>query len=692
VQIGPKTLKNRFCQVPQCTHFGTDLAGSHAYHRGIKAEGGWALVNTEYCSIHPESDDYPRNYSRLWDDADVRNLSVMCDAVHEHDALAGVELWYGAAHAANLDTRTAARGVAQVAPYPGLPGTCYEVTIPEIRELQQFFVDAALRARQAGFDVMNVYGGHAESITGQFFSRFYNKRTDQYGGSFENRARFWRECIELVREAVGDSCAIAARHSVDDRGQPAIDRDDALQFIELVDDLVDFWDLVVGTGEAFQEDIGPSRTHPENHEADAVRRARAHTKKPIIGVGRFVSPDVMVEAIRSGQLDIIGAARPSIADPFLPRKIEEGRLGDIRECIGCNICVASTRIAARLTCTQNATAGEEYRRGWHPERFDRARNADKDVVVVGAGPAGLECARVLGERGMHRVHLLDRSSDLGGHLGWVSRLPGLGQWHRVVDYRKIQLEKLKNVEVILNAPLTKQEILEYGAEIVVLATGSHWAADGLNPSTQKAIPGAEAPRAHVLTPEQIMVDGAEVPGDQVVIYDTDGYYVAVGIAERLASQGKQVTIVTSLNSVAPFLEHTGEATFVYTRLYDLGVQLLPERTVTRVADDHVQLAHHYDSRGAVDVPTSAVVLVTQRNSDDALYRELTAEPERLKAEGIEGVYRTGDCLVPRYIRDSIFDGHRLAREIDSDNPMIPLPHIREHRVLTEDQRAPLETR
>jgi dimethylamine/trimethylamine dehydrogenase len=189
-----------------------------------------------------------------------------------------------------------------------------------------------------------------------------------------------------------------------------------------------------------------------------------------------------------------------------------------------------------------------------------------------------------------------------------------------------------------------------------------------------------------------MVDGAEVPGDQVVVYDTDGYYVAVGLAERLASQGKQVTIVTPLTSVAPFLEHTGEATFVYTRLYDLGVQLLPERTVTRVAEDHVRLAHHYDSRGAIDLPTSAVVLVTQRNSDDALYRELTAEPERLKGEGIEGVYRTGDCLVPRYIRDSIFDGHRLAREIDTENPMVPLPHIREHRVLTEDQRAPLGTR
>jgi dimethylamine/trimethylamine dehydrogenase len=599
-------------------------------------------------------------------------------------------LWYGSIHAANQDTRMAARGISQITSDADVACSCYEMSVAEIRELQGFFVDAAVRARDAGFDVINVYGGHAASITGQFLSRFYNKRTDEYGGSFENRARFWRECIELVREAVGDTCAIAVRHTMDGRGHPAIDREESLRFMELVDDLVDVWDLSVATGTNFYEDIGPSRTHAENHEADAISRARAHTSKPIIGVGRFVSPDVMVRAIRSGQLDIIGAARPSIADPFLPKKIEEGRLDDIRECIGCNVCVAGAgRLGVRLNCTQNATVGEEYRRGWHPERFDRARNADKDVLVVGAGPAGLECARVLGERGMHRVHLVDRGRELGGHLQWVSQLPGLGQWHRVIDYRKIQLGKLRNVEVILNTALTWEEVAEYGAELVVVATGSHWATDGVDPTTHEPIPGAEASLPYVFTPEQVMAAPADVPGNDVVVYDTDGYFMGVGIAERLASQGKRVALITPLATVAPYTEYTGEASFIYRKLYALGVQMLTDRTLTRVSGEGVQLEHHYDGVGEVDVAADATVLVTQRHSDDALYRQLIANPERLEAEGIDGVYRVGDCLVPRLIKDSIFDGHRLAREIDSDDPAQPLPYLREHRVLSADQRHAL---
>jgi dimethylamine/trimethylamine dehydrogenase len=680
--IGPKVLKNRFCQTPHCSHFGTDLPGSQAHMRAMKAEGGWALVNTEYCSVHPESDDYPHNFSRLWDDSDVRNLALMCDRVHEHDALAGVELWYGGPHGRNHDTRMAARGVSQINSDDYLLYGCYEMTKADIRELQDFYVTAAKRARSAGFDVINVYGGHTHSITVQFLSRFYNKRTDEYGGSFENRGRFWRECIELVREAVGDDLAIAVRLCLDGRGDAALEiDDDGLRFMELADELVDIWDLQVGTSTNWYEDSGPSRTHPENFQAEWVARARPHTRKPIIGVGRFVSPDVMVEAIRSGQLDVIGAARPSIADPFLPRKIEEGRLDDIRECIGCNICIGRVYgVGSRLNCTQNATVGEEYRRGWHPESFERAANADRDVLVVGAGPAGMECARVLGERGMRRVHLVDAGEEIGGHLRWVTRLPGLGQWGRVTDYRRIQLDKLRNVETIRKTRLTAQDVLEYGAELVVLATGSQWAADGLNPVTHAPIPGARPDRTDVLTPEDVM-GGAPVPGERAVVYDTDGYYLGATLAEKLAGEGHVVTLVTTFGQVAPYTHHTGESTLLYKRLYALGVEFVTDTDLLEIGDGDVVLDHHYDGAGPQTRPADAVVLVTQRISDVDLYRALTGEPERLAAEGIERVLRIGDCVVPRMIVDAVFDGHRLAREIDSEDPAVPLPFVREGRAI-----------
>ena len=176
----------------------------------------------------------------------------------------------------------------------------------------------------------------------------------------------------------------------------------------------------------------------------------------------------MVDAINSGKLDIIATCRPSISDPFLPQKIDEGRLDDIRECIGCNICISRWEIGGPpLICTQNATAGEEYRRGWHPEKFEPARNADNDVLVVGAGPAGMECAMILGKRGMRRVHLVEAEDDMGGIMRWIPQLPGLGEWARVVNYRKIQIDKLKNVEFVPKTTLDAEGIKSYGAEIVV---------------------------------------------------------------------------------------------------------------------------------------------------------------------------------------------------------------------------------
>src|SRR5205085_1820081 len=153
---------------------------------------------------------------------------------------------------------------------------------------------------------------------------------------------------------------------------------------------------------------------------------------------------------------------------------EEGRLDEIRECIGCNVCVSRVNARWHLICTQNATAGEEYKRGWHPERFSKALNADNDVLVVGAGPSGMECAIVLAKRGMRRVHLVEASNSVGGHINWVSTLPGMGEWRKIVDYRKIQLSKLRNVEVVLGLRLDAESIVDYGAELVVIANGARW--------------------------------------------------------------------------------------------------------------------------------------------------------------------------------------------------------------------------
>ncbi len=346
----------------------------------------------------------------------------------------------------------------------------------DIADLRRWHRNAVRRSLRAGYDIVYVYAGHALGGLHYFLSPRYNQRTDEYGGSAQQphaaAARDPRGHPGRGRAARARSPA--ASPSTSWSGPGGISRPEIEEVLGTLGELPDLWDFVMGS---WEDDSNTSRFGPEGEQEPYVAGLKKLTTKPVVGVGRFTSPDLMVRQVKSGILDLIGAARPSIADPFLPNKIRDGELHKIRECIGCNMCVSGDMTMSPIRCTQNPSMGEEWRRGWHPE-FIRARESDKRVLVVGAGPAGLEASRALGVRG-YDVTLMEASRDLGGRVAKESRLPGLAAWIRVLDYRAQALADMKNVEVFRQSPMTAEEIMEFGFEHVAVATGSTWRRDGV---------------------------------------------------------------------------------------------------------------------------------------------------------------------------------------------------------------------
>jgi dimethylamine/trimethylamine dehydrogenase len=658
VKIGPVVAKNRFYQVPHCNGMGYAKPRAHAAMRGVKAEGGWAVVSTEEVEIHPSSDVSPYIEGRLWDDRDVPALALMTDAIHKHGALAAIELVHAGMSASNLYSREVSIAPSPIAnPASYAPAQARGMTKTDIRSYRRWHRDAALRARRAGFNIIYVYAGHGLSLAMHFLQSRHNRRTDEYGGSLINRTRLLRELIEDAKDAVGADCAVALRFAVDElRGADGIAAEsEGREVVEMLAELPDLWDVNVSD---WPNDSKTSRFAAEGYQEDFVRFVKTVTTKPVVGVGRFTSPDTMVSQIRRGVLDMIGAARPSIADPYLPKKIESGDIDDIRECIGCNVCVTGDYTMTPIRCTQNPTMGEEWRKGWHPEAIP-PRSGSDSFLIVGAGPSGLECARLLGRRG-YTVHVAEASEELGGRVTRESRLPGLSAWARVRDYRLNQLNKLQNVEMLRGSRVTSSEILEFGAARVIIATGSHWRRDGIGRANSQPIRGFDAAHS-VFTPDDLL-DGMPVAGP-VVVFDDDHYYLGAVLAEKLRLDGLEVALVTPADRVSAWTVNTLEQHAIQRRVFALGVEIFVSRNIVEFDGSGAVLECTYSER-LTTVPARSVVTVTSRLPNDELARSLNESPAAISAAGIVSVTSIGDCFAPSTIAAAVYAGHRHAREFD----------------------------
>jgi len=656
LKIGPVTAKNRFFQVPHCNGMGHAMPLAHAAMREMKAEGGWAVVSTEECEIHPSGDLTPYVEARLWDDRDIPALALMCDKVHAHGALAALELTHNGPTASNLYSREVLIAPSHQPSKYGYPSQARAMTKHDIREYRRWHREAAIRGQRAGMDIIYVYAAHDLSLAMHFLQRRRNQRSDEYGGSLENRVRLLREVLEDTKEAVGDRCAVALRFATEELlGPGGVELAEAKEIVAMLAELPDLWDVNLA---AWYNDSIPSRFAAEGAQEPFIDFVKQTTSKPVVGVGRFTSPDTMVSQLKRGVLDMIGCARPSIADPFLPKKIEEGRVDDIRECIGCNICVSGDMTISPIRCTQNPTMGEEWRKGWHPERIAPKRSASR-VLVVGAGPAGLEAARALGQRG-YEVSLAEARKELGGRVTREARMPGLAEWARVRDWRVGQIDKLPNVAVYRDSTMSAQDVLDFGADHVVLATGCHWRRDGYGRSNGAAIDGfLDHPR--IFTPDDLM-DGC-LPKGRVIVFDDDGFYYASVAAELLRQHGCEVTYVSTDDSIAPWSQHTLDYRHIRKRMAELHIEPLVSHNVISFHGSTLRLEDVWN-HSVRAMPCDAVITITARLPDDALYQDLLLREAEWTEAGIHSLRCIGDAEAPGLIAHAVYAGHRHARELE----------------------------
>ena len=658
VQIGPVVTKNRFYQVPHCCGMGHVRPKAHAAMRGVKAKGGWGVVSTEEAEIHPSSDLAPYAEQRIWDKKDIPALQLMTEAVHEHGALAAIELTHSGHNSTNLFSRIPAMSPNAQAVNFLYPKQARRMNKKDISDFRAWHRQAALNAKAAGFDIVYVYAGHGMSVAQQFILPDMNNRSDEYGGSLENRLRLTRELLEETRDAIGDSCGIAFRFAVDElKGKDGMQfQEEGRAVVEMLAEYPDLWDVNVSD---WSNDSQTSRFQPEEaYQMPYVEFVKSITTKPVVGVGRLTSPDLMIKLVEGGALDLIGAARPSIADPYLPNKIKEQKTDQIKECIGCNICVSSDNFTVPIRCTQNPTMGEEWRRGWDPE-YIKPKITDQRALVVGSGPSGLECTVQLARRGYH-VILAESESELGGRVLFESSLRGLSAWKRVVDNRVHEILQKSNIEVYKESRLKAEHIDELGINNIFLATGSSWRKDGIGRSRRKPIPGLET--ITVYSPEEAVQNYKDLKGP-IVIYDDEQGYLAGVVADHLIAKNIEVVFVTPASVVSPWTDSTLEQKRVQAALISSGVKIMCNQSISKIENSTAQLECAYTG-SITELPCETIVMVTERISDTTLYDSLVQNNQEGKTQ--YNVQIIGDAEAPGLIADAVYLGHLAAQNFEAD--------------------------
>lgn len=611
IKLGPVTVQNRIVSTPHGTgyprHFkSTDQMA--AYH-AERARGGCGLIGIEGAMAVPETESFMLDMQlAVWDEGCIPGFRKLTDMCHQ----------YGTKVVAELFSWGTGVGKGPSA-HPDLWNrlTSRAVTVEEIAEWVKYYGISAENAKKAGFDGVEIHASHGFALQ-QFNSPLWNKRTDKYGGSFEKRLTFMLEVVDIIRKAIGDGLALGLRFDADELMPGGYNLEDGKKMACILEATgkVDY----ISVDTALEPHQAHIMTAPMYAPAGHMVAAAAAIKEvlediPVICAGRITDPVHAEKILAEGQADLVGMTRAQIADPELANKARAGRLDDIRPCLGDNENCFGRVGRGGVKCTVNPRAGRESILG---SEAIKPAPVKKKLMVVGGGPAGMEAARIAAQRG-HQVTLYEKTGKLGGQVNLAALLPGRSEINNIVRWLEGQISGL-GVKVQLGQEITAEKAVELKPDSIIIATGAAFYKNGYNGHTLMPVPGWD--NEIVATPEDIL-SGEKTAGNRVVIYDQTGFIVGLGLAEMLASQGKQVEVLTSDPYVGLYLSASLQYSWVYPRVLSReGVTFSPYTMVKEISGRSVTVLTLHSYKVSKREGVDTVILCTAKEPKDSLYHKL----------------------------------------------------------------------
>jgi 2,4-dienoyl-CoA reductase-like NADH-dependent reductase (Old Yellow Enzyme family) len=649
ITINGLEVKNRIVRQAHGTEYGHgSIVDETIQYHLARAQGGVGLSVLEVSSVHPSS---WIGTIWSWDESIVDGYRRLSDAIRPSGMRMFTQLWHGGCVWPNSDGTPSWAPSAVPSPWGVVP---VAMTLEQIDTIVDAFAQSAIWSRDGGMDGIELHFGHGYLAT-QFLSPIANRRSDRYGGSFENRSRLMLEITQAVRAAVGADYPVGIRIS-DEHIEGGVSVEECGTVVKLLCDkgLIDFVDASTGSYYSIQEML-PTMDMPSRSMLAASGPIAAAATVPTMVCGRFQTLDDADQAIREGVADMIGFVRPMIADADLVTKTLAGHAERVRPCIGCNQgCVAGILSPARrMLCTVNPTVGLERTLA---ENLISTSANPKKILIVGGGPAGMEAARIAALSG-HRVILAEALPRLGGSVAIAACAPKSKQIGDITDWMEREIYRL-GVDVRSSLYMEIDDIVREAADIVILATGSTPRLDGVQVAApgQPAI-GVDAP--HVRSSHNLFDMARSALGSTALVLDDLGHYEAIGAAEFLIERGLAVTFVTPLNSFAPHMEFPQRSAAALGRLRKGAFTLVTRARLSSISKTTCEI-RYLDGDTALTAAADTVVLVSANQPNIQLLEELRALPAGQRPSDIRVI---GDALAPRDLLVAIREGHMAGRSI-----------------------------